>query len=70
MLSAKSRLTRFELARVIGARSLQVSLGAPVLVNVEHEQDPIAIARMEFDAGAVPMIILRVLPDHTTERVE
>ena len=31
----KDKLTRFEVARIIGARSLQITLGAPILVKVE-----------------------------------
>lgn len=70
MVLAKARITRFELARVIGARSLQISLGAPVLIDVGGERDPIATAMAEFEAGAVPMVVVRVLPDNTIERIE
>ncbi len=70
MVSAKSQVTRFELTRILGARALQISLGAPVLIDIGHEQDPILIAKAEFEAGAVPIIILRTLPDKTSVRVE
>jgi DNA-directed RNA polymerase subunit K len=54
------KYTRFERARIIGARALQISLGAPVLVDVsEATFDPIEIAIMEYDKGVVPMTVKR-----------
>lgn len=70
MVSAKSQLTRFELTRILGARALQISLGAPVLMDVGAEQDPILIAKTELDAGAIFITVLRMLPDKTSTRVE
>ncbi len=66
-----SRLTRFEVARIIGARALQVSLGAPILIKLEKEDiDPIAIAEKEFKEIKIPMTIKRPMPDNSTETVE
>ena len=54
------KYTRFERARIIGARALQISLGAPVLVDVsEATIDPIEIAISEYDKGVVPMTVKR-----------
>jgi DNA-directed RNA polymerase subunit K len=54
------KYTRFERARIIGARALQISLGAPVLVDVsEATFDPIDIAILEYDKGVVPMTVKR-----------
>jgi DNA-directed RNA polymerase subunit K len=52
-------LTRFERARIIGARALQISMGAPPLVDV-RATDPIEIALAEFEKGLVPMTSTRV----------
>jgi DNA-directed RNA polymerase subunit K/omega len=42
------KLTRFERARIAGARALQVSLGAPILVELPTKMsDPIDIALVE-----------------------
>ena len=50
--------TRFEKARIIGARALQISFGAPVLIDYpEKETDPIEIAMLEFDRGVIPITI-------------
>jgi DNA-directed RNA polymerase I, II, and III subunit RPABC2 len=58
------KLTRFERARIIGARSLQVSLGAPILVDLPDSViDPIDIALAELEGDALPMTLRRALPD-------
>jgi len=59
------RLTRFERARIIGARALQISMGAPILVKAAKEQrDPTEIAVAEFKAMAVPMTVIRRAEGH------
>jgi DNA-directed RNA polymerases I, II, and III subunit RPABC2 len=58
------KLTRFERARIAGARALQVSLGAPILVELPPKMsDPIDIALVEIKEGVLPMTIRRTLPD-------
>ncbi len=49
---------RYEKARIIGARALQVAYGAPVLIETEQTQ-PILIAAEEFDAGVLPFTVRR-----------
>ena len=54
------KLTRFERARIIGARALQISMGAPVLIDTpDNIKDPLEIAVLEFKKRAVPMTIVR-----------
>lgn len=55
-------MTRFEVARLIGARSLQVSLGAPILAKVD-DMDSIKIAKAEFKEKIVPITIKRKMPN-------
>ena len=56
--------TKYEAARIIGARALQISLGAPVLVKVPKElRDSVRIAKYEFEQGATPMTVRRLLPE-------
>ena len=57
----KDKLTRFEVARLVGARSLQISLGAPVLIK-SKEISPIKLAKMEFKDKIIPITIKRKLP--------
>jgi len=59
-----ARLTRFERARIIGARALQLSMGAPPLINVSElpayvKEDPVLIAQRELEAGVLPITVLR-----------
>ena len=65
------RLTRYEIARLIGARSLQLSLGAPPLVdpNEAPVKDPVAIAIVELLRGLLPMTILRMRPDGSKQAI-
>ncbi len=55
------RYTRFERARIVGARALQISMGSPVLVDLKDESiiDPIEIAIREYDMGVIPMTVKR-----------
>lgn len=64
------KLTRFERARVVGARALQVSMGAPVLLDsVEASMSPIDIALLELEEGVLPISIRRALPDGTSQNI-
>ena len=58
------RLTRFEKARITGARSLQLSLGAPTLIKIPTDlTDTIMIAKYELDKKTLPISIRRILPN-------
>jgi len=50
--------TRYERARIIGARALQISMGAPVLVKSERI-DPLEISLEEFASGVIPITVKR-----------
>jgi DNA-directed RNA polymerase subunit K len=51
---------RFERARIVGARALQLTLGAPVLVkHPDGLIDPVKLAMMEFDQNMIPITIRR-----------
>ncbi len=63
-------LTRFEIARIIGARALQLALGAPPLTKPEKDDTPYTLAKKEFEAKLLPISVLRVYADGTVERVE
>jgi len=54
------RYTRFERARIIGARALQISMGAPLLIEVPSGiVDPIDIADIEFRKRVIPITVKR-----------
>jgi DNA-directed RNA polymerase subunit K len=52
------RYNRYEKARILGARALQVAYGAPVLVETD-QSEPILIAAEEYDAGVLPFTVKR-----------
>ncbi|WGI17315.1 DNA-directed RNA polymerase subunit K [Methanonatronarchaeum sp. AMET-Sl] len=51
------KYTKFEKARIIGARALQISLGAPVLVETDEEMESIDIAKKELDEEVIPLTV-------------
>jgi len=56
-------MTKYERARVLGTRALQISMNAPVLVDLEGETDPLHIAIKELNQKKIPLIVRRYLPD-------
>jgi DNA-directed RNA polymerase subunit K len=60
--------TKYEQARIIGARALQISQGAPFMIKLDDEDlkkmsyNPIEIAKLEFDKGLIPISVKRPLP--------
>lgn len=60
-------MTKYERARIIGTRALQISMNAPVMVDTEGLTDPMAIAEKEINAKLVPFVVRRFLPDGTYE---
>ncbi|TFF97075.1 MAG: DNA-directed RNA polymerase subunit K [Promethearchaeota archaeon] len=59
-------LTRYEKARIVGARALQISFGAPILVEKPKDMiDPIRIAQLELKSGILPLTIRR---EHPTDK--
>ena len=64
----KMKYTKYERARMIGSRALQISMGAPFLVKLSKKQledikyNPIRIAELEFKKGVLPITVKRPLP--------
>ena len=62
------KYTKYEEARIIGARALQIAMGAPILVKITEEEvrkmkySPIEIAKLEFQQEILPITIKRPLP--------
>jgi len=64
------KVTRFEKARIVGARALQIAMGAPVLIKLEKGlTNPIDIALKEFESGVLPITIRRTLPNGTYQDI-
>jgi len=54
----RRKYTKYEEARIIGARALQIAAGAPVLIETD-EIDAIEIAIQEFEKGVIPITVKR-----------
>lgn len=64
------KITRFEKARIVGARALQISMGAPMIVAVdEGYSSTIDIALKEFEDVLLPITIRRTLPNGTFQDI-
>jgi len=50
--------TRYEKSRIIGARALQISMGAPPLIK-SRETSPIELAKLEFGKDVIPITVVR-----------
>lgn len=60
-------MTKYERARILGARALQISKNAPLCVDPEGETDPYKIAEKELQERKIPFVIRRYLPDGSYE---
>lgn len=64
----KEQFTKYEIARILGARALQIAMDAPLLVKIEKEElenikyDPLKISETEFNAEVLPITVKRPLP--------
>uniref|UniRef100_A0A7S2NAD9 Uncharacterized protein n=1 Tax=Haptolina brevifila TaxID=156173 RepID=A0A7S2NAD9_9EUKA len=60
-------MTKYERARILGTRALQISMNAPVMVELEGETDPLQIAIKELRMRKIPITVRRFLPDSSYE---
>ncbi len=73
---AKQEFSKYERARILGARALQISMDAPLLMKVEGDElenlsyDPLKIAQRELDSGVLPITINRPLPIKRDEKLK
>jgi DNA-directed RNA polymerase subunit K/omega len=76
MEEEKLKFTKYEKARMLGSRALQIAMGAPFLVNLTEEDlkkvsySPIELAKIEFERGVIPLTVKRPLPKKTAEAEE
>jgi DNA-directed RNA polymerase subunit K len=54
------KYTRYERARIIGARSLQISMGAPVLIKDINTVEPIEVALAELERNLIPITVKKI----------
>ncbi len=72
----KEKYTKYEIARILGARSLQLAMDAPVLLKITKEEeeelsyDVLKIAERELEAGVLPITIKRPLPKKSEKEIK
>lgn len=72
----EKKFTRYEIARILGARSLQLAMDAPVLVKLSKEEeekinyDTLRIAEKEFDAEVLPITVKRPIPKKSEKQIK
>ncbi len=66
--------TKYEKARMLGSRALQLAMGAPFLIKLSEDDlnkigfNPVEIAKMEFKEGVLPITVKRPLPSERLEK--
>jgi DNA-directed RNA polymerase subunit K len=74
-MNQEENFTKFEIARIIGARALQIAMDAPLLLKIDEEKlkeikyDALKIAELEFNEGVLPITVSRPTPDKGSERI-
>jgi len=72
----KDRFTKYETARILGARSLQLAMDAPVLLKMSKDEedrlnfDTLKIAERELESGVLPITVRRPLPKRSEKTVK
>ena len=72
----KESFTKYEVARILGARALQLAMDAPVLLKIEKEKleeinyDVLKIAESEFKEGVLPITVKRPFPKKRDEKLK
>jgi len=73
-MSEITDFTKYEIARIIGSRALQISMGAPILLKMDDSDlqrlayNPINIAKLEFSKGVIPITVRRPLPENKAKK--
>jgi len=72
----EQQFTRYERARILGARALQIAMNAPILVKMSNEDlekinfDALKIAEIEFDSNILPISIKKPLPQKKEDKLK
>ena len=63
-------ITKYEKARIIGTRAIQISMDAPPTIDTKGETNSLKIAEMEYEQRKIPFSIIRNFPNGTTETIK
>ena len=73
---AEQNFTKYEKARILGARALQIAMNAPLLVKISQEDlekikfDALKIAEVELESGILPISIKKPFPHKKEEKLK
>lgn len=73
-MQEEKRNTKYEIARMLGSRALQIASGAPFIIKLNEKQleelgyNPIEIAKKELEQDVLPLTIKRPLPREVQRR--
>lgn len=68
--------SKYERARILGARALQIAMNAPLLIKISAEDlekihyDALKIAEVEFDSGVLPISVRKPFPEKKEEKLK
>jgi DNA-directed RNA polymerase subunit K/omega len=66
----ENRLSKFEKVRILGLRAEQISMGAPILVDITGLTDALSIAEKEFLERKIPFMVERTYPDGKVRKIK
>ncbi len=72
----EQKLTKYERARILGARALQIAMNAPLLIKMNKDElekinfDSLSIAETELDAGVLPISVHKPFPNKKEEELK
>ncbi|NMB66683.1 DNA-directed RNA polymerase subunit K [Candidatus Woesearchaeota archaeon] len=72
----EQQFTKYELARILGARALQLSMNAPMLIKIKKEDlekinyDALKIAEIELNSNVLPISVKRPMPVKKEEKLK
>jgi DNA-directed RNA polymerase subunit K len=76
MAKEQQEFSKYERARILGARALQISMDAPLLMKIDEKDldnlsyDPLKIAQTELDSGVLPITVNRPMPERRDEKLK
>ena len=72
----QEQFTKYEVARILGARALQLAMDAPILIKISKEKleeinyDVLKIAELELESNILPITVKRPFPEKKDEKIK
>ena len=76
MIMQERKFTKYEVARILGARALQIAMNAPLLIKLDKNDlekinyDPLKIAEIELESGVLPISVKKPFPQKKDEKLK